>query len=297
MDTYIAKYLKYLEFDKKATVNTLESYKRDILKYEQYIVDNNLGDVSKCNHTVVLDYLLSMQKQGSATSSRSRTLAALRSMYHFLVEKKYISVNPTDNIPVFKAEKIPPQILTNQEIEILLDQPQCKDFKGYRDKAMLEILYATGMRVSELISLKVSDVHTDIGYINCVHRGQSRVIPIYNIAKDAIRDYIEKGRDKLSQIEDKDILFLNQGGTKLSRQGFWKIIKAYAKQAGIKKEITPHTLRHSFAIHLLENGADLKTIQEILGHCAISSTQVYAQIVKTRLSEVYRLSHPRAKVR
>ena len=278
-------------------MNTFESYKRDILKYEKYIIDNNLEDVSKCNHTIVLDYILSMQKQGSAASSISRTLAALRSMYHFFKEKNYILVDPTDNIPSFKSEKIPPQILTNQEIEILLDQPQCKDFKGYRDKAMLEILYATGMRVSELISLKVSDVHIDIGYINCIHRGQSRVIPIYNIAKDAIREYLERGRSRLSEIVDKDILFLNQSGTKLSRQGFWKIIKWYANQAGIKKEITPHTLRHSFAIHLLENGADLKTIQEILGHCAISSTQVYAQIVKSRLSEVYRLSHPRAKIR
>ncbi len=295
MDLLIDEYLTYLENDKKVAENTLESYRRDVLKYEKYLGEQRIGGVKNCNNTVVLNYLLSMQKQGMAASSISRSLAALRSLYRFLLQKQYIAKDPTASIHGFKAEKRLPQILTCQEVEILLDQPQCKDFKGYRDKAMLEILYATGMRVSELISLHVTDVNLSVGYINCSHRGQTRVIPIYSIAKTAIREYLDRGRNKLPKIQDEDILFLNQNGAKLSRQGFWKIIKAYKEQAGIRREITPHTLRHSFAIHLLENGADLKSIQEMLGHIDISSTQVYAQIVKNRLLDVYGSTHPRAK--
>lgn len=297
MDAMVEEYFGYLKYEKKVSFNTLESYQRDVSKFVAYLAENHLGTVIHCGHTVILDYMLCLQKQGKAASSISRNLASLRSMYRFFLKKHYVLSDPTENIHGMKAEKKLPQILTCQEVEILLDQPKCKDFKGYRDKAMLEILYATGMRVSELISLKMQDVNLDVGYINCVHHGQTRVIPIYSIAKSCIRDYIDRGRSKLPHIQDRDVLFLNQQGSQLTRQGFWKIIKYYKEQAGIRWEITPHTLRHSFAIHLLENGADLKSIQEMLGHTDISSTQLYAQIVKNKLLDVYGNTHPRAKIK
>ncbi len=297
MELLVTEYLTYLEFEKKVSLNTLESYRRDIKKYKKYLLDENISSIENCNRTTILNYLHTMQKQGMASSSISRSLASLRSLYHFLMLKKYITDDPTANIKGMKPEKRLPQILSCQEVEILLNQPQCKDFKGYRDRAMLELLYATGMRVTELISLRLSDVNIDVGYINCRHRDQVRVIPIYSIAKQAIREYIDRARSKLSIIQEKDILFLNHNGKQLTRQGFWKIIKSYKEQAGIEQEITPHTLRHSFAIHLLENGADLKSIQEMLGHIDISSTQMYAQIVKNKLLEVYGVSHPRAKIK
>ncbi len=297
MELLLNEYLTYLEFDRRVSPNTLDSYRRDIVKYMNYLQRENQFNIKECNRTIILNYIHSMQKQGLSSSSASRSLATLRSFYQFLMQKQYISKDPTSNIKGMKPEKRLPQILSYQEVEILLNQPQCKDFKGYRDKAMLEILYATGMRVSELISLRPGDVNIDIGYINCRHRGQVRVIPIYSMAKTAIREYIDRARNKLPQIIDKDVLFLNRNGTQLSRQGFWKIIKTYTKQAGIEREITPHTLRHSFAIHLLENGADLKSIQEMLGHIDISSTQMYAQIVKNKLLEVYGVAHPRAKAK
>ncbi len=297
MEVLVNEYLAYLKYDKKVSANTLESYRRDILKYIKHLEEQGIGDVLKCSSTMVLNYLHTMQKQGKAASSILRMLASLRSFYHFLLQKHYINDDPTGNIHGIKQEKRLPQILTCQEVELLLNQPQCKDFKGYRDRAMLEILYATGMRVTELISLQMNDVNLEVGYINCKHRGQTRVIPIYSIAKTAVREYIDRARCRLPQIKDTDILFLNHSGMQLTRQGFWKIIKCYKEQAGIEREITPHTLRHSFAIHLLENGADLKSIQEMLGHIDISSTRMYAQIVKNKLLEVYDVTHPRAKMK
>lgn len=295
MDILIDQYLDYLQTDKKVSANTLESYRRDILKYSKYLEEMQISGIKECSNTTVLNYLLSMQKKGMASSTISRSLASLRSLYRFLLQKHYIAEDPTQNIHGFKTEKKLPKILTSIEVEILLEQPKCIDFKGYRDCAMLELLYATGMRVSELISLRLSDLNLEVGYINCTHRGISRVIPVYHVARDAIQAYLTHARAKLPEIQDQDILFLNLSGAKLTRQGFWKIIKYYAKRAGITKDITPHTLRHSFAIHLLENGADLRSIQEMLGHTDISSTQVYAQIVKSRLKDVYKNAHPRAK--
>ncbi len=297
MESMINEYLTYLEFEKHVSSNTYDSYRRDVQKYKQYLEEQNITDFKNSNHTIILNYLHSLQKNGLSASSITRSIASLRSLYHFLVTKQIVTSDPTANIKRLKPEKRLPQILTPQEVEILLNQPQRNNFKGYRDRAMLEILYATGMRVSELIALRLSDINLDIGYINCHHRGQVRVIPIYSVARIAIREYIDRARNKLLKIQDKDILFLNRDGAQLTRQGFWKIIKVYTEQAGINREITPHTLRHSFAIHLLENGADLKSIQEMLGHIDISSTQMYAQIVKNKLLEVYDISHPRAKLK
>lgn len=295
MEALLCQYFDYLEFEKNVSANTIEAYKRDILNYSEYIDIISKNDIKRCNSTNILDYLLHMQKQGLSSSTISRNLASLRSLYKFLFKKGYISDDPTENIHGFKPEKRLPQILTNSEVVTLLEQPVCKDFKGYRDRAMLELLYATGIRVSELITLKVSDVNLDIGYLNCMHRGANRVIPVYSMAVDAIKAYISRGRSRLPEINDTEVLFLNQNGYMLTRQGFWKIIKYYKECAGIQKEITPHTLRHSFAIHLLENGADLKSIQEMLGHTDISSTQVYEKIIKSKLKDVYVKSHPRAK--
>ncbi len=295
MDPIIESYYTYLREEKHLSVNTLESYKRDIQKFVKFLQEKEIAKLQDSNKTIVLDYLYSLQQSGLSSATISRHLASLRSLFQYLSEQKLVIENPTRDIRGMKSEKKLPQILSNQEIEILLDQPKCKDFKGYRDHAMLELLYATGMRVSELLNLRVSDLNLSIGYINCTHRGQVRVIPIYSIARDALKNYIERVRPKLPVIKDSDILFLNQNGTRLSRQGFWKIIKAYQRKAGITKNITPHTLRHSFAIHLLENGADLKSIQEMLGHTDITSTQIYAQIVKSKLKDIYQNTHPRAK--
>lgn len=295
MNSLTDEYFDYLEHEKQASANTLESYKRDIKKYTEYLTIQKNITVTQSNNTVVLDYLLSMQQQGKSTSTISRSLAALRSFYCYLLDRRLIDSNPTENIHGLKSERKIPQILTGQEVELLLEQPKCKDFKGFRDKAMLELLYATGMRVSELISLKLNDLDLSVGYINCTYHGQSRVIPIYAEAKHAIKSYVDHARSKLPMIQDEDILFLNLNGKMLTRQGFWKIIKHYKELANIKTELTPHTLRHSFAIHLLENGADLRSIQEMLGHSDIASTQIYAQIVKSRLQDVYKRAHPRAK--
>ena len=295
MDSLVKEYFDYLEYEKKVSKNTLDSYRRDIMKYTRYLETVAVGEVKSGTSTTVLNYLLALQKQGMASATISRSLASIRSMYRFLQGQHYVDQDPTQEVHGFKVEKKLPQILTSHEVEILLEQPKCKDYKGYRDRAMLELLYATGMRVSELISLRVSEVNLKIGFISCTHHGKSRVIPIYTVAQEAIEDYLSKARPALLGHHESDILFLNLNGAMLTRQGFWKIIKTYKEQAGITKDITPHTLRHSFAIHLLENGADLKSIQEMLGHTDISSTQVYAQIVKSQLKEVYKNAHPRAK--
>ncbi len=291
------KYFEFLVKVKKTSENTFLSYKRDIDKYISHLEDKKIK-LEKTNKTTVLDYLMNLQKMGKSSSTVSRNLASIRSFYRYLQNEGVVAVDPTAQLRSFKIEKKLPEVLTNEEIERLLGQPDVTDLKGCRDKAMLELLYATGMRVSEMIDLKLSDVDMDIGYINCNHGSKLRVIPVYSIAKRAIKDYIEGARSYMLKANTKeDTLFVNCNGGKMTRQGFWKIIKQYAVSANISKVITPHTLRHSFATHLLENGADLKSIQEMLGHTDISSTQVYAQVVKNHLKDVYKSSHPRENKR
>lgn len=294
MKTLIENYFEYLQNTKKASSNTMMSYKRDILKYAEYLEKNGIK-IEKTNGTSVLEYLMGLQKSGMSASTVSRSLASIRSLYRFIQNKGMITQDPTAQLHSLKSEKKLPDVLTNEEVERLLSQPNVSDLKGCRDKAMLEILYATGMRVSEMIDLKLSDVDMTIGYINCNHGNKLRVIPIYSLAKKAVKDYLDGARSFLVKGSGEDTLFVNYNGGKMTRQGFWKIIKNYAKNAGIETPITPHTLRHSFATHLLENGADLKSIQEMLGHTDISSTQVYAQVVKKHLNDVYKSSHPRAR--
>lgn len=289
------KYFEFLEKVKKTSTNTLLSYKRDINKYVDFIEKAKIR-IEATTTTTVLDYLMKLQNDGKSAATVSRNLASIRSMYRFLQNEKVISVDPTANVHSLKMEKRLPEVLTSEEIERLLLQPDTTELKGCRDKAMLELLYATGMRVSEMIELKISDVDMNIGYINCNKGTKLRVIPVYSIAKKAIKDYIEGARVHMIKSDpNEEILFVNCNGGKMTRQGFWKILKKYAASANISKDITPHTLRHSFATHLIENGADLKSVQEMLGHTDISSTQVYTQVVKNRIKDVYRSSHPRAR--
>lgn len=294
MEALVQRFVNFLERDKRLSMNTLQSYRRDIEQYFNYLHEINLQNISNSNKTTVIAYLLYLQKKGRATSTISRNLASIRSFYQYITKNKLIDHDPTAELESPKVEKKLPQILSPEEVELLLDQPQCVDLKGYRDKAMLELLYATGIRVSELIQLDTQDLNIDLAYIKCNKGTRERMIPIGSMAIAALKEYLSKSRPLLIQNNDEKALFVNINGGRLTRQGFWKIIKQYKNQAQISKDITPHTLRHSFAAHLLENGADLRSIQEMLGHSDISSTQIYAQIAKNRIKEVYKKTHPRA---
>jgi len=294
MEMLVQKFVNFLEKDKRLSLNTLQSYRRDVEQYLAYLKSINLQNIANSNKTTVIAYLLYLQKMGRATSTISRNLASIRSFYQYLAKNKIIENDPTADLESPKVEKKIPEILSTEEVELLLDQPQCVDLKGYRDKAMLELLYATGIRVTELIQLNVEDVNLEMSYVRCNKGSRERMIPIGSIALAAVKEYLEKARPLLIQRSDEEALFVNVNGGRLTRQGFWKIIKQYKNQAKISKDITPHTLRHSFAAHLLENGADLRSIQEMLGHSDISSTQIYAQIAKKKLMEVYQKTHPRA---
>lgn len=294
MEAIVQNFVNFLERDKRLSTNTLQSYRRDIEQYFTYLQEINLQNISNSNKTTVIAYLLYLQKKGRATSTISRNLASIRSFYQYVSKNKMIDHDPTAELESPKVEKKLPQILSTEEVELLLEQPQCIDLKGFRDKAMLELLYATGIRVTELIQLNIHDVNLEIAFIKCSKGTRERMIPIGSMAIAALKEYLTKSRPLLIQRSDEKALFVNINGGRLTRQGFWKIIKQYKNQAKISKDITPHTLRHSFAAHLLENGADLRSIQEMLGHSDISSTQIYAQMAKNKLKEVYKKTHPRA---
>lgn len=293
MVSLLNDYTDYLVSDKKVSDNTLQSYIRDIKQYFEYLKSVGIEDCTSVTPTVYLNYMAYLQKLGKAPTSVSRVIASTRNFYRYLCAKRMCELNPVEKVHALKSERKLPQILTGEEIGLLLSQPSGVDFKGKRDKAMLELLYATGMRVTELVSLNIKDVNLDIGYIICRRQTKERVIPIYPRAVEALKDYINKERTYLD--DEPDALFINANGTRLTRQGFWKIIKAYKEKAGISKDITPHTLRHSFAAHLLENGADIKSLQEMLGHADVSSTQIYTSVIKNKISEVYKNAHPLAK--
>lgn len=294
MEALVKRFVTFLERDKRLSLNTLQSYRRDIEQYFTYLQGINLQNISNSNKTTVIAYLLYLQKKGRATSTISRNLASIRSFYQYIAKNDLIDHDPTSELESPKVEKKLPQILSTEEVELLLEQPQCVDLKGFRDKAMLELLYATGIRVSELIQLDIQDLNLDMAFIKCNKGTRERMIPIGSMAISALKNYLNKARPMLIQNNEEKALFINVNGGRLTRQGFWKIIKQYKNQAKISKDITPHTLRHSFAAHLLENGADLRSIQEMLGHSDISSTQIYAQIAKNKIMEVYKKTHPRA---
>ena len=292
MTDYVQGFACFMSGEKHKSQNTVQSYKRDVSQYIDYLNLNGITDITATNGRTVSTYLSKLQHDGKATSTVSRTLASLRSFYTYVRESGEDMPNPTANLETPKVEKKLPRILTPHEVELLLDQPDSECVKGKRDKAMLELLYATGIRVSELINLDINDVNTVMGFIKCTGTKKERIVPMGNVARISVNDYILNSRPIMAK--DENSLFVNCNGAKLSRQGFWKIIKQYQKQAGISADITPHTLRHSFAAHLLENGADLKSIQEMLGHSDISSTQIYSQLMNSRLKDVYEKAHPRA---
>ena len=293
MEKQVKLFLDFLKDDKKLSDNTLQSYRRDIEQYEKYVSDNKINYL-KVTEETILEYMEYLREENKKESTISRSLASIRSLYQYLIRVKKIKKDPTMTIESPKISKRTPNILTSKEVELLLDQPKDVDLKGTRDKAMLEFAYATGMRVTEMISLDIDDVKLDEGYVVCRGRSKSRNIPLGSMSLKALKEYIDDARPYLIRDESEEALFVNVNGTRLTRQGFWKIVKYYKEQAHIEKDITPHVLRHSFATHLLQNGADLKAIQTMLGHSDISSTQVYMQFQDPGIKNEYKKAHPRA---
>lgn len=294
MESHIEQFVDYLAMAKGASENTKMSYKRDLCSFLSFINAIGIDDLNVVNKTNVMSYIYDLQKKDRAAATVSRNAASIRAYFSYLYREKYIESNPAESLETPKVEKKLPSILTLKEVECLLNQPDISDAKGIRDKAMLEVLYATGMRVTELITLKTDDVNLDMEYILCRTENKTRVIPLGSKAIDSVIIYLNKARNSMVRNENEAILFVNCFGKPMTRQGFWKIIKAYADKAGIDDEITPHILRHSFAYHLIENGADLQSVQEMMGHSDISTTQMYSRINRSKLKEVYNRTHPRA---
>ena len=288
----IDEYITYLIDVKGSSQNTVQSYRRDLVKMQKFFETNGVTEVSEVNSTLVRSYVLYMEDEKMSSATVSRSIASIRSFFIYLLERGLVTGNPTEGIKPPKVEKKVPETLTIEEVTVLLEQPSGNSPKEVRDKAMLELLYATGLRVSELVSLKASDINLSLSYIDCHDRNKSRVIPIENAAKSALSRYLVEVRP--SMCHNSEYLFTNIKGEEMSRQGFWKLIKAYAKKAGINKDITPHMIRHSFASHMVNNGADLISLQEMLGHSDISTTQIYLRGKSSKLKEVYDMAHPRA---
>ena len=278
---------------KKTSENTELSYRRDLFKVQVFMENRGIGNVKDITKDDLDAYVKNMEDKNFAAATVSRNIASLKAFYHYLVKEEIVSADIAEELKAPKIEKKIPEILTMDEVVRLLNQPKGDSPKEIRDKAMLELLYATGIRVTELISLKVSDVNLKMGYILCRDSNKERIIPFGREAKNALVKYLDKTREAMLENSNSDVLFCNCSGQAMSRQGFWKLIKYYAKKADIKSEITPHTLRHSFAAHLVENGADLRSVQEMLGHSDISTTQIYANMNHNHIREVYAKAHPR----
>lgn len=290
----VRAYENYLTKVKQASANTVASYMRDIRQFSQWLNVREGIDVVDASQLNISDYLYHLQGEGRSGATLSRTLASLKNFYSYVVSSGFLEATPVTDIHVERGEKKEPQFLTGKEIELLLSQPVCVDAKGFRDKAMLEVMYATGIRVTELIELDLDDVNLEQGIIKCNGAKKSRIIPLYPAALKALSAYIRDIRNMMLAEPDEQALFVNVNGSRMSRQGFWKILKHYQSTAHIDREITPHTLRHSFAVHLLENGADIGSVQELMGHSDISSTQVYTHMVNSKLKSVYEKCHPKA---
>ena len=285
MEKQIKLFLEFLQNDKKLSDNTLQSYQRDILQFQDYLKESDLN-YAKLTEEDINNYFENLRSNGKKNSTISRNLATIRSFYQYLLKTKKISKDPTSNLQSPKIEKRVPSILTSEEVELLLEQPKDVDLKGTRDKAMLEFAYATGMKVTEIIHLDIQDVDFANNVVLCTSGKKTRSIPLGALAEKALKEYVEKARPILIKDDNTKALFVNLNGSRLTRQGFWKIVKYYKEQAHIEKDITPHVLRHSFATHLLQNGADLKSIQAMLGHSDISSTQIYAQFKAPNINKV-----------
>ncbi len=293
MEEQLNLFFRFLENEKKVSLNTLQSYKRDLKQFEKYLETSEEGYKDLTNEGIK-DYIKYMQEEGKKPSTISRGLASIRSFYQYEAKNKIVEKDPTEGIQSPKIEKRVPSVLTSNEVALLLEQPKNVDLKGTRDKAMLEFAYATGMRVTEIISLNVEDINLETGYATCRNGKKERTVPIGEMSLKALKDYMLNARQTMIKDDSEKALFVNVNGQRLTRQGFWKIIKYYKEQAHIDKDITPHVLRHSFATHLLQNGADLKSIQTMLGHSDILSTQIYMQFQDESLKNVYKKAHPRA---
>ncbi len=293
MSDLLLAYESYLKDNKKASANTISSYMRDMHQYRGYLMQQSVAllDAGVPN---IESFCLWLTRQGKSPATVTRALAAIKSFYQSMILLGYAQTNPAKDVTPVRVERKLPQVLTGREVELFLEQPECTDLKGFRDRAMLELLYATGIRVSELIALNVDDLDFHGKTLHCAGRSKDRLIPLYPAAVRALSDYVQTVRPQLVNAPDEMALFVNMSGERMSRQGFWKLIKYYQEKAGIKKEITPHTLRHSFAAHLLENGADLRAIQSMLGHADISSTQIYSKLLNQKIKDVYQKAHPRA---
>lgn len=293
MERDIQTFVLYLRDVKKASDNTIMSYGRDLNKFRDYFEQQGVFEVNQITQTGLNSYVLYLEKMKFTPATISRNIASIKAFYHYLFKQRIIEDDISDILRAPKIEKKMPGIMTMKQVTDLLEQPSADTPKQLRDRAMLELMYATGIRVSEIITLKFSDVNLQMGFLACKEASKERVIPFGNKARSALLDYIEKGREALVVNPDSEVLFLNCYGQEMSRQGFWKLIKHYASLAGIKEEITPHTLRHSFAAHLVENGADLKSVQEMMGHSDLASTQIYASMNQNRIRDVYKKAHPR----
>lgn len=295
MQDTLHDYLHYLSVERGLAQNTLESYGRDLRQYLGYLKEKKNLSLSETTQATVIGYLLQLQARGKAAATLSRSLAAIKSYYHFMARENRIERDPTVNLDAPKQEKRLPRVLSVEDVDHLLEQPDLKNPAGIRDRAMLELLYATGLRVSELVSLKLNDINLETGYLKCFGKGsKERIVPLGSVASKYIKLYQEHARKFLAANPRENTLFLNHHGRGLTRQGFWKIIKKYAEHSQAPLEITPHTLRHSFATHLLENGADLRSVQEMLGHADVSTTQIYTHLTRSKIKEVYEKTHPRA---
>ncbi|MCP1307189.1 site-specific tyrosine recombinase XerD [Paenibacillus tyrfis] len=297
MKQELNSFIRFLAEDRGLAQNTLDSYRRDLSQYIDYLESSgisSLGDSGKLN---ISGYMLDLKQRGRATATLSRSMVSIRAFYQFLVKERLLDSDPSLHMETPRLEKRIPKVLSVQEVGKLLQAPLTTTPNGMRDKAMLEVLYATGIRVSELISLDVDSVNPSMGFIRCVGKGKERIVPLGRIASEYVEAYIQTMRPKLLKpSKTEEALFVSHLGTRMTRQGFWKIIKRYAAESDIRMEITPHTLRHSFAAHLLENGADLRSVQEMLGHADISTTQIYTQVTRSKMKEVYDRTHPRAKI-
>jgi integrase/recombinase XerD len=297
MEDQIRDFLHFLTIEKGLAKNTIVSYERDLKSYWQYVKNvEQMKEWNDSRRVNIMHFLAHLKDQGKSSRTLARHIASIRSFHQFLLREKVTDHDPSVHIESPQPERSLPKVLSMEEVEALLDAPKVMNEYGLRDKAMLELLYATGMRVSEIISLDIGDIHATMGFVRCLGKGsKERIIPIGHTALTAIEAYLQKGRGKFARSKQRtDSLFLNHHGNRLTRQGFWKILKKLTKEAHIEKEITPHTLRHSFATHLLMNGADLRSVQEMLGHADISTTQIYTHITNVRIKEVYSKFHPRA---
>lgn len=293
MEKEINGFITYLHNVKKTSNNTELSYKRDLSKMQHYMDGQGVNRLESITVTNLQSYVLYLEKQKFAAATVSRNIASIKAFYHYLCKEGVVKEDISDALKPPKIEKKAPEILTVEEINRMLEQPDVEHPKGIRDQAMLELLYATGIRVTELISLKVTELNLQMGFIVCKDTSKERIIPFGTQARESLLRYLDKARDEMLADKNSDILFVNCSGQPMSRQGFWKLVKYYAKKAGITADITPHTVRHSFAAHLVENGADLRSVQEMLGHSDISTTQIYMNMSHNRIREVYTKAHPR----